>query len=149
MRDQLELSSDSRDLLIKLCGMLGSEHQGERAVAALKASSFLRERALTWSEVIKTEGRGARNEHTSAPQAYGSTPEPVPSIDWRADLAMCRNSRMSLADSERDLVENITRLQRRPSRAEATRLAEIATRLRADWRPRRARATRPHEGRTH
>ena len=31
--------------LAKLCGMLGSNHDGERASAALKASEFLKSRA--------------------------------------------------------------------------------------------------------
>lgn len=35
----------------KICGMLASEHAGERASAALLASNFLRERSLTWSSV--------------------------------------------------------------------------------------------------
>lgn len=35
----------------KLCGLLGSEHDGERAVAALKATEWLRERGLTWANV--------------------------------------------------------------------------------------------------
>lgn len=35
----------------RLCGMLGSEHVGERAAAALKATAFLREHGLTWADV--------------------------------------------------------------------------------------------------
>lgn len=40
------------DKLARLCGMLGSEHPGERAAAALKASAELRRLGLTWREAL-------------------------------------------------------------------------------------------------
>lgn len=46
------LSDQDLDRLIKLCGLLGSAHAGERAAAALKVSEFLNSRALTWSDVL-------------------------------------------------------------------------------------------------
>jgi hypothetical protein len=36
----------------KLCGLLGSEHDGERAAAALKATSWLKEHGLSWADVM-------------------------------------------------------------------------------------------------
>ena len=38
--------------LIKLLGMLGSIHAGERAAAGLKAHNLVAERRLTWADVI-------------------------------------------------------------------------------------------------
>jgi len=38
---------------IKLCGMLGSPNEGERASAALKASEMLKAADLTWDDVFK------------------------------------------------------------------------------------------------
>ncbi len=38
---------------IKLCGMLASPNEGERASAALKASEMLKSADLTWHDVIK------------------------------------------------------------------------------------------------
>jgi hypothetical protein len=35
--------------------MLGSEHDGERAAAALKADQLVRSRGLTWQQVISVE----------------------------------------------------------------------------------------------
>lgn len=35
----------------KMLGMLGSDQAGERSAAALKCSSWLRDRGLTWSDV--------------------------------------------------------------------------------------------------
>lgn len=54
------LSGADRERLAKLCGMLGSAHDGERAAAGLLASRLLREKGLRWDDVI------------------GSTPAPLP-----------------------------------------------------------------------
>ena len=40
------------DRLTKLLGMLGSAHDGERAVAAAEADELVRSRGLTWSDVV-------------------------------------------------------------------------------------------------
>jgi len=39
------------DRFRKLCGMLGSEHEGERHAAALKATQMLRDAGYTWQDV--------------------------------------------------------------------------------------------------
>jgi hypothetical protein len=49
------LSDDSRAKLIKLCGLLGSQHAGERAAAALKASELLRGCQTTWADVLAAQ----------------------------------------------------------------------------------------------
>ena len=36
----------------RLCGLLGSEHVGERAAAALKCCEFLGQHGLSWSDVL-------------------------------------------------------------------------------------------------
>ncbi len=41
--------------LNRILGMLGSEHDGERAAAALAASKFLKDRNLTWWALIGGE----------------------------------------------------------------------------------------------
>jgi hypothetical protein len=38
--------------LVKICGMFGSRHDGERAAAAAKADTFVRKRGLTWPDVL-------------------------------------------------------------------------------------------------
>lgn len=45
------MNGASLDKLRKICGLLGSEHAGERASAALKATSMLREAGMTWGQV--------------------------------------------------------------------------------------------------
>jgi hypothetical protein len=43
------------DKLRKLLGMLGSDYDGERAVAGRMASDLLRQHKLTWSDVVGAE----------------------------------------------------------------------------------------------
>lgn len=46
------LSRAERDRLIRILGLLGSDHGGERDAAGLAASRMLRARGITWSDVI-------------------------------------------------------------------------------------------------
>jgi hypothetical protein len=46
------LDPQAADHLSKLCSMLGSAHDGERAVAAAKANEFVRRLGLTWRDII-------------------------------------------------------------------------------------------------
>lgn len=48
------------DKFSRICGMLGSVHDGERAAAALKATEFLQARSLTWADLIKALPAGPR-----------------------------------------------------------------------------------------
>jgi hypothetical protein len=43
---------DKRNKLIKVLGMLGSSHDGERANAALQAERIRKEAGLTWSDIL-------------------------------------------------------------------------------------------------
>jgi hypothetical protein len=51
------LSEPDRTRLVRLLGMLGSDHQGERANAGALADRFIRERELTWEQVVASEGQ--------------------------------------------------------------------------------------------
>ena len=51
--DRVPLDRDAIDRLIKLLGMLGSAHDGERAAAGLKAHEFIKRRGLCWADVIR------------------------------------------------------------------------------------------------
>lgn len=46
------LDPNIADRLAKLCGMFGSDHDGERASAAAMADKLVRALGLTWSEII-------------------------------------------------------------------------------------------------
>ena len=57
--------ADAIERLARIAGMLGSEHEGERATAAQMASATLKAMGLTWSEVIR-RGLSA----AASPQAH-------------------------------------------------------------------------------
>ena len=46
------LDPHAADKLAKLCGLFGSDHDGERATAAAKADQLIRSHGLCWSDVI-------------------------------------------------------------------------------------------------
>jgi len=46
------LPNDERIRLVKICGMLGSDHDGERAAAGKLAHDMLRGLGLGWDDVI-------------------------------------------------------------------------------------------------
>jgi hypothetical protein len=47
-----QLDDAAVERLTKLLGMLGSDHDGERASAALKADQLIRSRGLTWQQIL-------------------------------------------------------------------------------------------------
>jgi hypothetical protein len=46
------LQPEYRDKLVKLLGMLGCDHDGERATAARLADEHRRKSGLTWGELV-------------------------------------------------------------------------------------------------
>ena len=71
------LPQDASARLVKLCGLLGSAHAGERAAAGLKADRLLVEHGVGWADLINTAGfpadlkssrRAAYPERTGRPK---------------------------------------------------------------------------------
>jgi hypothetical protein len=93
------LDPHSADRLRKLCGMLGSDHDGERAAAARAADKLVRGLGLTWHQVI----------------APPIVPDHSPRVrSWRADdsdwcrmAQFCHAWRWSLSQREREFVESV------------------------------------------
>jgi hypothetical protein len=46
------LDPSTADKLAKVCGLFGSAHDGERAAAAAKADKLIKERGLSWSDLL-------------------------------------------------------------------------------------------------
>jgi hypothetical protein len=84
-----DLDPQAADRLIKLLGMLGSAHDGERAAAALKADAFVRSHGLQWRDVI------------AMPAAV---PPPRPPR-WRTMAHTCWDRSHHLNDREREFVQ--------------------------------------------
>jgi hypothetical protein len=79
--DRVSLDPEAIDRLIKLLGMLGSAHDGERAAAGLKAHEFIKGRGLQWADVIHLpiSAGGHENRDGNFRQA----------TDWRAQREFC------------------------------------------------------------
>src|SRR5437763_1435766 len=112
---------DARDLLVKLCGMLGSDFEGERAAAALKITGLLRHLGWSWDQLLHWPGAttGARTPARDAAQAASAAAQRCrehwkrggPGLsDWRADLACCRRYGAYLTDTELAYVTELVSL---------------------------------------
>jgi len=67
-----ELPAEAADRLVKILGMLGSQHDGERAAAARKADEIVRtELGMTWTDVLGAAGGERRKwkEPRDTPEA--------------------------------------------------------------------------------
>jgi hypothetical protein len=80
------VNDDARQHLVKLLGMLGSAHDGERAAAGLKADQFVKRHGLRWTDVII------------------ATP---PQIGWRGKVHACAAHIHSLNATERSFVRTM------------------------------------------
>lgn len=83
------LEAHDRTRLANILGMLGSEHSGERAAAGLMASRLLRDRRLTWHDVV------------------GAPPAP-PGTSWRALVAACQCEPDKLTAWEAEFLASLT-----------------------------------------
>ena len=112
------LPPDAAAKLSKICGLLGSDQDGERSAAAHQATRLLRSHGLTWADVISP-----------------ARPVPAPSIPthWpshAAAVAAALRHAKHLTDWERTFLRDIARRGRLTLR-QAARLAEIVAKLRA------------------
>ncbi len=105
-----------RDRLVKLLGMLGSDHSGERDAAALAVVRLLRQRKLAWSDVIAAAG--------PAPNATRAVAE----TNWRQTVAACLRQPGALDPWEAGFLHNLSRSPR-ISPKQAAVLRQIALRL--------------------
>jgi hypothetical protein len=110
----------SADRLRKLCGMLGSEHDGERATAAAKADALLRAAGLTWADVITAP---PIPDHVPRIRAWRAS-----DTDWQRMAQFCHARRWSLSQREREFIESALKW-RHPSEKQKDWLTAIFARL--------------------
>jgi hypothetical protein len=87
------IAPDTLERLVKLLGMLGSGHDGERAAAGLKAHELVRRHGLTWSDIL-----------LAAP-----APASPPKLGWRDKLTACQAHQHCLNSRERAFVLSLAR----------------------------------------
>jgi hypothetical protein len=109
------LDPEAVSRLCKLLGMLGSAYAGERAAAGAKAHEFIKQRGLTWSDVI-TPVPVVRPQ----PQ-YQRTQQPR----WRIMAHACWLQSYRLNEREREFVDNIRFWNGTPSEKQLAWLTRI------------------------
>lgn len=110
----------------KLIGLLGSTHDGERAVAALKATKFLAARELAWFDIAQML------KHP--PAIYRPKPVP-PSRSHQMDARRCLQSGTIWKPYERDFLLQMAAQLRRPSDKQRDWLDGLVDRSRRGARP--------------
>jgi hypothetical protein len=93
--DRFGLDRESIDRLIKLLGMLGSAHDGERAAAGLKAHEFIRRHGLCWADIIHLPSLEYANDDNGDAGAYCAEEE-----RWRRQREYCLARRTWLTVKE-------------------------------------------------
>ena len=117
------LAPDVADRLCKLLGMLGSEHPGERATAALKADELLKREGLRWCDVLQPR------EPVAVEPDDDSEPE---CSDWRSMARTCVARAWALSDKEAAFVRQMTRWRGEPSDRQIDWLESIYDRIGGD-----------------
>ena len=84
-----------RERLAKLCGMFGSDHEGERANAAAAADRLVRQAGLRWPDVI------------AAPRLAPPSPELDPIRDPFGAARFCLDFRVALSVWEAEFCRGV------------------------------------------
>jgi hypothetical protein len=127
------LDDDTAAKLAKICGMFGSEHEGERATAAAMADHFVRSRGLTWPQVI---GKTPLIVKVPDPPAWTPAPEPndaeLSAIEIEAILEAASYSDYMLSDWERSFVYSVAGRRHRLSQKQINIIARIGKKLKRE-----------------
>ena len=112
------LDCADRQRLARVLGMLGSDHAGERDAAGLAATRILRDRGITWAQVLEP------------PRWQERLPrEPPQTPPERSDIAVALSAFDRLTEWERGFVVSL-RARHRISPRQAEILREIAAKAR-------------------
>ena len=112
------LAPDALERLIKLLGMLGSAHDGERAAAGLKAHEFIKRHGLTWADVIST-----------TPIVKTEPRQRTRPLPWQMMAQACWLRSYHLTERERVFIDNIRRWTGTPSDKQLAWLNRIYEKL--------------------
>jgi hypothetical protein len=118
------LAEADRTRLAQMLGLLGSDHAGERDAAGLAAHRLIRQRGVTWHDVLSPTLPPPHHEHRGDAAA-----DPLRS-DWRAMAARCTQFPHLLDRWEWEFLSGLQRFPRLSAKQQ-TILIRIVTRLRA------------------
>lgn len=96
---------DQRVKLVRILGMLGSDHAGERAAAALAADRLVKATGITWPALLIPKAAG--------PRATAASPAATVWVDPFTDYRAAAESRLrQVRDENERLVQQVARLKR-------------------------------------
>jgi hypothetical protein len=124
---RVPLDHEAVERLIKLLGMLGSTHDGERAAAGLKAHEFIKQRGLCWADVISLPisraGAHDDREHDDYETDFDS---------WSAQRQFCLRYRKWLTSKELGFLISIGNWRGELTERQQIWLDSIQARLRGE-----------------
>ena len=101
--------------LAKICGLLGSDQDGERAAAAAAATRVLRDHGLSWSDLV----------HRGAAAASNSAPAQTTMIPQEIARRILSGQRHLLSPWEAEFTENLARWRGRATPKQITQLMRL------------------------
>ena len=114
-----------RQRLARVCGLFGSDHDGEALAAARQAEKIRQKVGLTWEELLVPSPRG----HGST-RPRPSDPPPEDLTDWRWACHFCLERYHSLTSWELDFVATVARYTKPPSAKQMIILRRLVARCR-------------------
>jgi hypothetical protein len=111
--------------LARVCGLFGSDHDGEALAAARQAEKIRKKVGLSWEELLVPSTRG----HGSTRQRPGDPP-PEDLTDWRWACHFCLERYHSLTSWELDFVATVARYTKPPSAKQMIVLRRLVARCR-------------------
>lgn len=119
------------DRLAKICGLLGSDSDGERASAAFQATKLLQGAGITWRELVEAAaGKTWPHEHVRTKPVKRppkrNPPPPKPSKpDWSSMMTACILLSYRLEQWERSYISHLKARGMRPSEKDLRVLEDI------------------------
>jgi hypothetical protein len=112
----------SADKLTKILGLLGSDHPGERDAAAQAANKLVRERGLTWGDVIAAPP--TLPTHYPRIRAWRADDS-----DWQRMAAFCHNRQWLLRPKDREFVRSMANWRSEPTERQREWLLDLYAQL--------------------
>jgi hypothetical protein len=107
------------DKLVKVLGMLGSDHDGEIAAAGRRAHSMLKAIGLTWSDVIaRTAPKPEQPQRPQRRWRRGVSPTDTAALclqwsevltEWEVDFCRSMVGRRRISAKQADVLERLAR----------------------------------------
>ena len=119
----MKLDPRSIERLVKLLGMLGSNHDGEHAAAALKANALVRDHGLVWSDIIPTPHADRRPNDARAKNQDDQK------VDWRIMRDFCAQRSHLLRPREQEFIDHIDSWRDALTEKQSAWLVSIYTRV--------------------